>query len=57
MQVIAEWCQCSYGTKKKKKISLPGDVHQHEEFKASRSMMVSSHDVILNQQLDLGRGR
>ena len=43
-------------TKKKKKMSLPGDVHQHEEFRESRSMMVSSHDIILNQQEDLGRG-
>ena len=43
-------------TKKKKKMSLPGGVHQHEEFRESRSMMVSSHDIILNQQEDLGRG-
>ena len=43
------------GTKKKKTLSLPDDVHQHEEFRESRSMIVSSHDVILNQQEDLGR--
>ena len=36
------------GTKKKKTLSLPDDVHQHEEFRESRSMMVSSLDVILN---------
>ena len=45
------------GTKKKKTLSLPDDVHQHEEFRESRSMIVSSHDVILNQQEDLGRGQ
>ena len=45
------------GTKKKKTLSLPGDVYQHEEFRASRSVMVSSHDVMLNQQEDLGRGQ
>ena len=45
------------GTKKKKKLSLPDDVHQHEEFRESRSMIVSSHDVKLNQQEDLGRGQ
>ena len=27
------------GTKKKKTLSLPGDVQQHEEFRASRSVM------------------
>ena len=43
------------GTKKKKTLSLPGDVHQHEEFRASISVMVSTHDVILNQQEDCGR--
>ena len=37
-------------------MSLPGDEHQHEEFRESRSMMVSSH-VILNQQEDLGRSQ
>ena len=45
------------GTKKKKKLSLPDDVHQHEEFRESRSMIVSSHDVKLNQQEELGRGQ
>ena len=45
------------GTKKKKTLSLPDDVHQHEEFRASRSVMVSSHDVMLNRQEDLGRGQ
>ena len=45
------------GTKKKKALSLPGDMYQHEEFRASTSVMVSSHDVILNQQEDLGRGQ
>ena len=45
------------GTKKKKTLSLPGGVHQHKKFKASRSMMVSSHDVILNQPGDSGRGQ
>ena len=45
------------GTKKKKTLSLPGDVHQNEEFRASRSVMVRSHDVILNQQEDRGRGQ
>ena len=45
------------GTKKKKILNLPGVVHQHEEFRESRSVMVSSHDVILNQQEDLGRGQ
>ena len=45
------------GIKKKKTLSLPYDVHQHEEFRESRSMIVSSHDVILNQQEDLGRGQ
>ena len=45
------------GTKKKKTLSLPDDVRQHEEFRESRSMIVSSHDVILNQQEDLGRGQ
>ena len=45
------------GAKKKKILSLPGDVPQHEEFRASRSVMVSSHDVVLNQQEDLGRGQ
>ena len=43
------------GTKKKKTLSLPSNVHQHEEFRESSSMMVSSHDVILNQQEYLGR--
>ena len=43
------------GTKKKKILSLLGVVHQHEEVRESRSVMVSSHDVILNQQEDLGR--
>ena len=37
------------GIKKKKTLSLPDNVNQHEEFRESRSMMVSSHDVILNQ--------
>ena len=45
------------GAKKKKTLSLPGDVHQHEEFRASKSVMVSSHDVILTQKEDLGRGQ
>ena len=45
------------GIKKKKTLNLPDDVHQYEEFRESRSMMVSSHDVILNQQEDLGRGK
>ena len=45
------------GTKKKKTLSLPGDVHQHEEFRASTSVMVSSHDTMLNQRQDLGRGK
>ena len=44
------------GAKKKKTLSLPDDVHQHEEFRENRSMMVNSHDIILNQQEDLGRG-
>ena len=44
-------------TKKNKSLSLAGDVHQHENFRESRWMMVSSHDVILNQQEDLGRGQ
>ena len=35
--------------KKKKTLRLPGDLHQHEKFRASRSVMISSHDVILNQ--------
>ena len=45
------------GAKKKKTLTLLDDVHQHEEFRESRSMIVSSHDVILNQQEDLGRGQ
>ena len=45
------------GTKKKKTLNLPGDVHPHEEFRASRSVIVSSHDVMLNRQKDLGRGQ
>ena len=45
------------GTKKKKILNLPGVVHQHEEFRESRSVMVSSHDVILNQQEDVGKGQ
>ena len=45
------------GTKKKKTLSLPDDKHQHEEFRASRSVMLSSHDVMLNRQEDLGRGQ
>ena len=45
------------GTKKKKILSLPGVVHQHEEFRESRSVMVSSHGVILNQQEDIGKGQ
>ena len=43
------------GAKKKKTLTLLDDVHQHEEFRESRSMIVSSHDVKLNQQEELGR--
>ena len=45
------------GIKKKTTLSLPDDVQQYEQFRESRSVMVSSHDVILNQQEDLGRGQ
>ena len=45
------------GIKKKTTLSLPNDVQQYELFRESRSVMVSSHDVILNQQEDLGRGQ
>ena len=45
------------GIKNKTTLSLPDDVQQYEQFRESRSVMVSSHDVILNQQEDLGRGQ
>ena len=42
---------------KKKTLSLAGDLHQLEEFRGSKLVMVRSYDVILNQQVDLGRGQ
>ena len=45
------------GIKKKTTLSLPDDVQQYEQFRESRSVMVSSHDVILNQQEDVGKGQ
>ena len=45
------------GARKKKTLTLPDDVHQHEEFRESRSMIVSSHNVILNQKEHLSRGQ
>ena len=41
--------------KKKKTLRLQGDVHQQEEFRANKSVMVSSFDVMPNQKEDLGR--
>ena len=37
---------------KKKTLSLQGVVHQQEEIRASKSVMVTSYDVILNQKKD-----
>ena len=42
---------------KKKTLSLAGDLHQLEEFRGRKLVMVRSYDVILNQQVDLGRGQ
>ena len=39
-------------TTKKKTLSLQGVVHQQEEIRTSKSVMVTSYDVILNQKKD-----